>query len=61
MLFPPNKQCTTPRCLNSKLLKDKDSVRKVVLFTLSDGACATYAVYLHCSYCKTTYHNNYSV
>ncbi|KAJ7353282.1 hypothetical protein DFH08DRAFT_987489 [Mycena albidolilacea] len=60
-LFPPTKQCTTPGCLNSNLLKDKDGLRKVVLFTLSDGACATYAVHLHCSQCKTTYHNNYSV
>jgi hypothetical protein len=48
-LFLPIKQCTTPGCLNSNLLKDKDGLRKVVLFTLSDGACATYAVHLHCS------------
>ncbi|KAJ7662582.1 hypothetical protein DFH06DRAFT_987125 [Mycena polygramma] len=60
-LFPPMKQCTTPGCLNSHLLRDKDGLRKVVLFTLSDGACATYSVRLHCSQCKTTYHNNYSV
>ncbi|KAJ7228552.1 hypothetical protein GGX14DRAFT_326226, partial [Mycena pura] len=60
-LFPPTKQCTTPGCLNLNLLKNKDGLRKVVLFTLSDGACATYAVHLHCSQCKATYYNNYFV
>ncbi|KAF7378197.1 hypothetical protein MSAN_00244300 [Mycena sanguinolenta] len=60
-LFPPNKQCTTPGCMNQNLLKDKDGVRKVVLFTLSDGACATYSVHLYCPHCKTSYQNNYSV
>ncbi|PPR06065.1 hypothetical protein CVT26_005309, partial [Gymnopilus dilepis] len=31
------------------------------LFTLEDGACATYHYKLTCPTCKTTYHNNYSV
>ncbi|KAF8964966.1 hypothetical protein BDZ97DRAFT_1659637 [Flammula alnicola] len=35
--------------------------RKVVLFTLEDGACATYHYKLICPSCNTTYHNNYSV
>ncbi|KAF7372143.1 hypothetical protein MVEN_00073200 [Mycena venus] len=61
MLFPPAKTCTMPGCLNKKLLRDKDGLSKVVLFTLSDGACATYAGHLHCPDCRTTYHNNYSV
>ncbi|KAK7014292.1 hypothetical protein R3P38DRAFT_2638650 [Favolaschia claudopus] len=61
MTFPPTKHCTTPGCLNHNLLKEKNGLRQVVLFTLSDGACATYSVQLHCSQCKTTYHNNFSV
>ncbi|KAJ7921546.1 hypothetical protein B0H13DRAFT_2415239, partial [Mycena leptocephala] len=60
-LFPPNKHCTTPGCLNRNLLKDKDGLRKVVLFTLNDGACATYSAHLYCSHCNTSYQNNYSV
>ncbi|KAJ7884428.1 hypothetical protein B0H13DRAFT_2537394, partial [Mycena leptocephala] len=60
-LFPPNKHCTTTGCMNENLLKDKDSIRKVVLFTLSDGACATYSVHLYCPHCNTSYQNNYSV
>ncbi|KAJ7871333.1 hypothetical protein B0H13DRAFT_2012715 [Mycena leptocephala] len=61
MLFPPTKTCTTPGCMNTNLLRDKDGLQKVILFTLSDGACATYAGHLHCSHCKTNYYNNYSV
>jgi hypothetical protein len=49
MLFPPTKTCTTPGCMNTNLLRDKDGLQKVILFTLSDGACATYAGHLHCS------------
>ncbi|KAK7049060.1 hypothetical protein R3P38DRAFT_2505145 [Favolaschia claudopus] len=49
MLFPPSKTCTTPTCMNRKLLRQKDGLAKVVLFTLSDGACATFAGHLHCS------------
>ncbi|KAJ6562697.1 hypothetical protein DFH09DRAFT_1478636 [Mycena vulgaris] len=61
MLFPPSKTCTTPGCLNTSLLREKDGLAKVVLFTLSDGACATYAGHLHCRQCRTNYYNNYSV
>ncbi|KAJ7602958.1 hypothetical protein DFH06DRAFT_1257773 [Mycena polygramma] len=59
--FPPSKCCTTPGCMNTNLLRDKDGLKKVVLFTLSDGACATYAGNLRCSSCRTNYYNNYSV
>ncbi|KAJ7863559.1 hypothetical protein B0H13DRAFT_1563608, partial [Mycena leptocephala] len=61
MLFPPSKTCTNPTCMNTKLLRDKDGLQKVILFTLNDGACATYAGHLHCSHCKTNYYNNYFV
>ncbi|KAJ7815535.1 hypothetical protein B0H13DRAFT_1664013, partial [Mycena leptocephala] len=61
MLFPPTKTCTTPGCMNTKLLCDKDGLQKVILFALSDGACATYAGHLHCSQCNTNYYYNYSV
>ncbi|KAJ7874148.1 hypothetical protein B0H14DRAFT_3555524 [Mycena olivaceomarginata] len=37
-LFPPSKTCTTPGCMNTKLLREKDGISKVVLFTLSDRA-----------------------
>ncbi|PPQ76915.1 hypothetical protein CVT24_008929 [Panaeolus cyanescens] len=37
------------------------SKRKIVLYTLEDGACATYHYKLTCAACRTTYHNNYSV
>ncbi|KAJ7788390.1 hypothetical protein B0H13DRAFT_2395046 [Mycena leptocephala] len=47
-LFPPSKTCTTPGCMNTKLLREKDGISKVVLFTLSDRACATFAGHLHC-------------
>ncbi|KAJ6592961.1 hypothetical protein B0H19DRAFT_1279753 [Mycena capillaripes] len=29
--------------------REKDGLRKIILFTLSDGACAMYAAHLHCS------------
>ncbi|KAJ7870361.1 hypothetical protein B0H13DRAFT_1046414, partial [Mycena leptocephala] len=61
MLFPPSKTCTTPGCMNTNLLRDKDGLSKVVLYTLSDGACATFAGHLHCPQCRTNYYNNYSV
>ncbi|KAJ7351332.1 hypothetical protein DFH08DRAFT_957652 [Mycena albidolilacea] len=37
MLFPPTRYCTSPRCSNRKMLRDKDGASKVVLYTLSDA------------------------
>ncbi|KAJ7358397.1 hypothetical protein DFH08DRAFT_686973 [Mycena albidolilacea] len=48
MLFPPTRYCTSPRCSNRKMLRDKDGASKVVLYTLSDGACPTFASHLSC-------------
>ncbi|KAJ7877878.1 hypothetical protein B0H13DRAFT_1631479 [Mycena leptocephala] len=59
-LFPSTRTCTSPGCTNRTLLRAKDGLSKVVLFTLSDGACATYAGHLHCTNCGTNYYNNYS-
>ncbi|KAF8217995.1 hypothetical protein K438DRAFT_1747239 [Mycena galopus ATCC 62051] len=49
MLFPPTYYCTTPGCVNTGLLRDKDAASNVVLYTLSDGACPTFAHHLSCS------------
>ncbi|KAJ6509842.1 hypothetical protein DFH09DRAFT_854207, partial [Mycena vulgaris] len=60
MLFPPSHYCTTPRCTN-KLLRDKDGASKAILYTLSDGACATFTSHLSCSECHARYYPNYVV
>ncbi|KAJ7936352.1 hypothetical protein B0H13DRAFT_1589610 [Mycena leptocephala] len=61
MLFPPSHHCTTPGCTNTTLLHDKYSPSKVVLYSLSDGACATFASHLSCPTCKARYYPNYVV
>ncbi|KAJ6525243.1 hypothetical protein DFH09DRAFT_936833 [Mycena vulgaris] len=61
MLFPPSHYCTTPRCTNKSLLRDKDGASKAILYTLSDGACATFASHLSCSECHARYYPNYVV
>jgi hypothetical protein len=30
------------------LLRRKDEPRRIVLFTLAEGACPTYSIHLHC-------------
>ncbi|KAF9044902.1 hypothetical protein BJ165DRAFT_1347250 [Panaeolus papilionaceus] len=62
-LWPPVIACTNSLCAagDKTLSYYPGSKRKVVLYTLEDGACATYHCKLMCSVCKTTYHNNYSV
>jgi hypothetical protein len=48
-LFPPTRHCTNPECTKQHtLLRRKDLPRRVVLFTLGEGACPTYSVHLHC-------------
>ncbi|KAJ6592902.1 hypothetical protein B0H19DRAFT_916896 [Mycena capillaripes] len=61
MLLPPFYYCTTPGCTSTTLLRDKYGPSKVVLYTLSDGACATFASNLSCSTCKSRYYPNYVV
>ncbi|KAJ7937627.1 hypothetical protein B0H13DRAFT_1588398 [Mycena leptocephala] len=61
MLLPPSHYCSTPGCNNENLLRDKDGPSKVVLYTLSDGACATFATHLSCSTCRARYYPNYVV
>lgn len=77
MLFPPSHYCSTPGCTNTSLLRDEDGPAKVVFYTLSDGACATFATHLSCSRmyqavlslrlifpfegCKSRYYPNYVV
>lgn len=49
MLFPPTCICTNPDCTKQgSLLCRKDEPRKVVLFTLGEGACLTYSIHLVC-------------
>ena len=50
-LFPPTRTCTNPDCPKrhaKSLLRRKDDPRKVILFTLSEGACPTYSIHLYC-------------
>jgi hypothetical protein len=48
-LFPPTKVCTNANCPKEGCkLRRKDDPHKVILFTLSEGACATYSVHLIC-------------
>ncbi|KAJ7715127.1 hypothetical protein B0H16DRAFT_1435194 [Mycena metata] len=61
MLFPPSHYCNTPGCTNTNMLRDKDGASKAVLYTLSDGACATFASHLTCSGCRARYYPNYVV
>ena len=47
-LFHPTHTCTNPDCPKrhaESLLRRKDDPRKVVLFTLSEGACPTYSIH----------------
>ncbi|KAF8160312.1 hypothetical protein BJ912DRAFT_1026540 [Pholiota molesta] len=62
-LYPPTTRCNNPLCISEvKILKATSTTgRKIVLYTLEDGACATYHFKLRCPTCETTYHNNYSV
>lgn len=48
-LYPPVTACLNTQCMNTKLLRNKDGMRKVVLFTIGDGACATYSCHRVCS------------
>ncbi|KAF7322243.1 hypothetical protein HMN09_00001400 [Mycena chlorophos] len=61
MLFPPTHHCTEPGCTNKKQLRQKHDALHVVLYTLSDGACASFAHTLTCDACHTRYYPNYSV
>lgn len=78
MLFPPTRICTNHDCTKQgSLLRRKDEPRKVVLFTLGEGACPTYSIHLVChgilfSFvqvphpdpyigCNTNYHHDYTV
>ncbi|KAJ7629156.1 hypothetical protein DFH06DRAFT_1141160 [Mycena polygramma] len=61
MLYPPTHYCTTPNCIITSLLRDKDGPSKAVLYTLSDGACPTFATHLTCAHCRAPYYPNYVV
>ena len=61
--YPPMKICINADCLSRSkgtLLKKEES-RRVVAFTLSDGAHPAWSVHLRCRACHTNYHHNYSV
>ena len=48
-LFPPMRECTNFNCTKQgSPLRRKDDPRRVVLFTLGEGACPTYSTHLHC-------------
>ncbi|KAJ7175575.1 hypothetical protein C8R46DRAFT_830529, partial [Mycena filopes] len=53
--------CNTPGCTITKLLRNKDGSSHLVLYPLSDGACATYANHLSCHEYKACYYPNYVV
>ncbi|KAJ7712770.1 hypothetical protein B0H16DRAFT_1342021 [Mycena metata] len=61
MLFPPSHYCNTPGCTNTNTLRDKAGPLKAVLYTLSDGACATFSTHLSCPSCRARYYPNYVV
>lgn len=50
-LYPPTTRCNNPLCTaDDKVLKaTSETGRKIVLFTLEDGACATYHFKLRCN------------
>ncbi|KAF9077119.1 hypothetical protein BDP27DRAFT_1208981 [Rhodocollybia butyracea] len=58
-LWPPTQQCTNTNCPSTQLLRERDGLFPVTLFTLRNGARATYSTYLTC--CGTQYHPNYLV
>ncbi|KAL1724783.1 hypothetical protein EV714DRAFT_167516, partial [Schizophyllum commune] len=62
-LWPPHHLCVNARCKNfqTKLMRARNLPQCVVLFTLRDGPRPTFAVYLTCSECCTTYFPTYSV
>ncbi|KAF6742941.1 hypothetical protein DFP72DRAFT_829203 [Ephemerocybe angulata] len=62
-LYPPVTKCVNTQCPGTdKILRAGDRAeRKIVLYTLKDGACATYHMQLRCLHCHTVYHNNYYV
>ncbi|TFK17030.1 hypothetical protein FA15DRAFT_683625 [Coprinopsis marcescibilis] len=62
-LYPPVLKCTDPLCsATDKLLRGGDkSEKKIVLYTIGDGMCATYHHQLWCLGCRTVYHHNYAV
>lgn len=49
-LYPPIMRCNNPLCTSEvKILKATSTMgRKIVLYTLEDGACATYHFKLRC-------------
>ncbi len=48
MLYPPHRSCCNPLCSSPKLLRHKDGIRKVVLYTLSSGVQDAYSGHLYC-------------
>jgi len=50
-LYPPVTSCSNPLCFadDKTLRSTSKSPRKVILYTLEDGACATYHFKLHCA------------
>jgi hypothetical protein len=56
-LFPPTKVCIDRDCAKrGSQLRRKDTPRKVILFTLNEGVCATYSIHL---ICHGTLHPNF--
>ncbi|KAF9061179.1 hypothetical protein BDP27DRAFT_375751 [Rhodocollybia butyracea] len=47
-LWPPTQQCTNTNCPSTQLLRERDGIFPVTLFTLRNGARATYSTYLTC-------------
>jgi len=52
--YPPRMTCENPACGNGALLRNKDDLRKVVHFTLGDGARPAYS---HHQVCGCAYLN----
>ncbi|KAJ7051020.1 hypothetical protein C8F01DRAFT_1343341 [Mycena amicta] len=61
MLYPPIHYCTAAGCTSKSQLRQKHDAINIVLYTLADGACASFAHTLTCDTCHTRYYPNYSV
>jgi hypothetical protein len=48
-LYPPTTKCLNSTCTNSNNLRERGELRQVILFTLADGACATFAAHYYCN------------
>ncbi|KAL1937192.1 hypothetical protein VTO73DRAFT_14465 [Trametes versicolor] len=61
MLYPPTHVCLQPQCARRTLLRRKDDLRTVTVFTLNNGVYDAFSVHLYCRTCHSNYHHNFVV